>query len=67
MININKLLNNKQFAAALAEAEREIYLAAFKFSGGNQSETARLMNVSRGTLISKLKRFGHISQSEEKL
>lgn len=55
---IIQLLNTLQYAAALQEAEKEIYLAAYKYAGGNQSHTAKLLGVARGTLISKVKQFG---------
>lgn len=58
MRNINKLLNTLQFKAALENAEKEVYLAAYKYTGGNQSRTAKLLGVARGTLISKVRKFG---------
>lgn len=58
MRNFIQLLNTMQFKAALEESEKEIYLAAYKFTGGNQSRTAKLLGVARGTLISKVKQFG---------
>jgi len=57
MHNIQKLINAKQFRQALIEAEKHIYLAAHEHSGRNQSATARLLGVARGTVISKLSRF----------
>lgn len=58
MRNIIQLLNTLQFKEALENAEKEVYLAAYKFAGGNQSRTAKLLGVARGTLISKVKQFG---------
>lgn len=58
MKNIIHLLNTLQYAKALNSAEKEIYLAAYKYTGGNQSRTAKLLGVARGTLISKLKAWG---------
>lgn len=58
MRNIIQLLNTLQFKEALENAEKEVYLAAYKFTGGNQSRTAKLLGVARGTLISKVKQFG---------
>ena len=52
------LLNTLQFKEALENAEKEVYLAAYKYAGGNQSRTAKLLGVARGTLISKVKQFG---------
>lgn len=57
MKNITNLINNKKFREALATAEEEIYKAAYIYSGHNQSETARLLGVARGTVITKLKSF----------
>lgn len=58
MKQINFLLNNKKYKEALGAAEKEIYLAAYEWAGRNQSQTAKLLNVSRGTLITKLKEWG---------
>ena len=55
MRRVVRLLNMKQFADALDSAEKEIYLAAYKHAGWNQAETARLLGISRGTVIRKLK------------
>lgn len=55
MNNIIKLLNTLQFDKALIEAEREIYEAAYKYTGGNQSEAARLLGVARGTFRARMK------------
>ncbi len=57
MRNINNLLNTKQFKEALSEAEKEVYTAAYKYTGGNQSLTAKLLGVSRGTFISRMKKW----------
>jgi len=51
-----QLLNKKQFKEALDEAEKEVYLKAFEYSKGNKSEAARLLRISRGTLMKKLDR-----------
>lgn len=55
MKHITYMINNKLFKQALSSVEKEIYMAAYKYTGENQSETARLLGVARGTLISKLK------------
>lgn len=55
MNNTIRLLNNKQFKQALESAEREIYLLAYEYTRNNQLATSKLLGVSRGTLISKLK------------
>ena len=58
MRNITRLLNTNQFKEALELAEKEIYTAAYRHTGGNQSRAAKLLGVARGTLISKATRFG---------
>lgn len=55
MNKVIQLLNNMKYAEALQEAEKHIYLSAYKFAGGNQSVTARLLGVARGTVINKLR------------
>ena len=57
MKNIIQLLNTLQFKKALENAEKEVYLAAYKYAGGNQTRTAKLLGVARGTLISKVRKF----------
>lgn len=57
MRNVINLLNNKLFKQALEDAEKEIFLQALAYCKNNQSKTARLLGVARGTLISKLKRM----------
>ena len=42
----------------LSRLERETLLQAFKRTGGNQAETARLLKMKRTTLVEKLKRHG---------
>jgi len=49
----------KNFKEALEKAEKRVYLAAYKYAGGNQSLSAHLLGVSRSTLISKMKKFGN--------
>ena len=43
---------------SLEEAEREAVLTALKASGGNKSETARLLGITRKTLHKKLQKYG---------
>ncbi len=57
---IQRLINNGQFEQALRYAEELIYQKAYEHSGNNQSLTARLLGVSRGTVITKLKLAGRI-------
>lgn len=42
----------------LDEIEEPLIAAVMKYTHNNQSETARILGVSRGTLRAKLKRFG---------
>ncbi len=52
-----QLLNTRQFKSALAHAEQEVYIEAYKYTDFNQSATARLLGISRTTLISRLKEW----------
>ncbi len=45
-------------AATLAEVERSHLEAALKKTGGNQSQAARLLGISRATLLYRIKRHG---------
>lgn len=42
----------------LDEIEEPLLTAVMKFTRENQSETARILGLSRGTLRTKLKKFG---------
>jgi Fis family transcriptional regulator, factor for inversion stimulation protein len=42
----------------LDEIEEPLLHVVMKFTRGNQSEAARLLGLSRGTLRTKLKKFG---------
>jgi Fis family transcriptional regulator, factor for inversion stimulation protein len=42
----------------LDEIEEPLLAAVMKFTRDNQSEAARILGVSRGTLRAKLKKFG---------
>lgn len=66
MFNVVKQLNTLQFKEALENAEKEVYLAAYKYAGGNQTRTAKLLGVARGTLITKVKQFGLVKTVVEK-
>ena len=57
MGKLRYLLNNKLFKEALDSAEKEIYSAAYEYTGHNQVKTAKLLGVARGTLISRLKKW----------
>ena len=42
----------------LDEIEEPLLTVVMKYVRGNQSEAARILNLSRGTLRAKLKKFG---------
>jgi len=42
----------------LDEIEEPLMTAVMKYTRNNQSETARILGLSRGTLRAKLKKFG---------
>ncbi len=42
----------------LDEIEEPLLAAVMKFTRSNQSETARILGLSRGTLRTKLKKYG---------
>ncbi|MCD6039854.1 MAG: Fis family transcriptional regulator [Gammaproteobacteria bacterium] len=42
----------------LEEVEEPLLTAVMRYTDNNQSEAARLLNISRGTLRSKLKKYG---------
>ncbi|MEO8401215.1 MAG: helix-turn-helix domain-containing protein [Gammaproteobacteria bacterium] len=42
----------------LDEIEEPLFAVVMKFTRNNQSETARILGLSRGTLRAKLKKFG---------
>ncbi len=42
----------------LDEIEEPLIAAVMKYTNDNQSETARILGLSRGTLRAKLKKFG---------
>lgn len=49
--------SNKNFAAALEKAERDIYVKAYKYHKQNQTLTAKSLGVARGTFLTKMKRW----------
>lgn len=57
---VSYLLNNKMFKQALERAEQDIYNAALLHTIHNESAAARLLGVSRGTLRSRLKKWGNV-------
>lgn len=42
----------------LEEVEEPLLIAVMKYTNNNQSEAARLLGISRGTLRTKLKKYG---------
>lgn len=40
------------------EVDEPVLAAALKYTDNNQSETARILGISRGTLRTKMKKFG---------
>jgi len=52
------------FASVVSQLERELILQSLEKTGGNKRRAARLLNLSRTTLIDKLQRLGGIPVSE---
>jgi DNA-binding NtrC family response regulator len=48
------------FASAMSQLERELILQSLQKTGGNRRQAARLLSMSRTTLIDKLQRMGDI-------
>jgi len=46
------------FTAVVAQLERDLILRSLEKTGGNKRQAARLLNLSRTTLIDKLQRLG---------
>lgn len=57
-----KTLDNTQanniYDVFLAELEKPLFLAMLEYTRGNQSKTAQLLGLNRGTLRTKLKHYG---------
>jgi two-component system response regulator HydG len=51
----------------LGEIEKEYILAVLKLNGGNQTRTAEQLGIGSATLYRRLKKYGHIGQSREKM
>ncbi|UXZ04496.1 DNA-binding transcriptional regulator Fis [Moraxella nasicaprae] len=49
---------NNMYDIFLAEMERPLLIATLKHTRGNQSKTAQLLGLNRGTLRTKLKTYG---------
>ena len=45
-------------AATPAQAGRDELVDALRRAGGNRSEAARLLGVSRGTILNRMRRYG---------
>jgi DNA-binding NtrC family response regulator len=46
------------FTSVVSQVERELILRCLEKTGGNKRQAARLLNMSRTTLIDKLQRLG---------
>jgi Fis family transcriptional regulator len=49
----------------LDEIEEPLLTVVMKYTRNNQSEAARILGLSRGTLRTKLKKFGMLDESQE--
>ncbi len=49
----------------LDEIEEPILSVVMKYTRNNQSEAARILGLSRGTLRTKLKKFGMLTDTDE--
>ena len=49
---------NSSYKSRLIEAEKEMLLSAIKEVGGNKTEAAKLLNISRSRLYVKMKQYG---------
>ena len=50
--------SNKKFSPASRQEEREKLINTLRRFGGNQSETARVLGVSRVTIWKRIKKYG---------
>jgi DNA-binding NtrC family response regulator len=51
------------FQSVMAQIERDLILGGLQKTGGNKRQAARLLNLSRTTLIDKLHRLGATSSA----
>ena len=51
------------FASVVSQLERELILRCLEKTGGNKRQAARLLNLSRTTLIDKLQRLNVASDA----
>lgn len=54
---ISIIISSSHLDTALKQADCEVYKLAYEVSGRNQSKAAKLLGVSRGTFITKLKEY----------
>jgi two-component system response regulator HydG len=52
--------------STLKEAERLLILKTLEETGGNRSEAARRLQITRKTLLNKLKKYGSVRTSQDK-
>jgi DNA-binding NtrC family response regulator len=52
------------FTSVVSQLERELILRSLEKTGGNKRRAARLLNLSRTTLIDKLQRLGGVPESD---
>jgi transcriptional regulator with GAF, ATPase, and Fis domain len=52
------------FTSVVSQLERELILRSLEKTGGNKRRAARLLNLSRTTLIDKLQRLGGVPDSD---
>jgi DNA-binding NtrC family response regulator len=52
------------FTSVVSQLERELILRSLEKTGGNKRRAARLLNLSRTTLIDKLQRLGGVPEAE---
>ena len=64
-MTFQKPVINEGTVQALKDVEREYILAALEFNGGNQTLTAKQLQIGSATLYRKLKKYGIIGQSRQ--
>ncbi len=62
----NVLLELPPEGLSIEQVEREIIRRALEMHGGNQTRTARYLDITRSALIYRMQKFELASQSEEK-
>lgn len=53
-----KSRGNRELKEILEEVEKEVILEYLKKTGGNRTETAKALNISRSSLYEKLWKYG---------